>query len=449
MRATSPPSPGHLPQSVVVTLSGASGGEITLPDVFDLSDQLATVNLNVTDSSASSMPARITILGMDPDGDGSAPKTPDPTLGKPPVSDTAGSADPRAEGTENVVFLTDGSGSVQLAPGAYQFIASRGIEYSADRFPVPGASSDFVMLAAGQTININLQLSRLLDSDSLPAGAGPFVSPFRRHIAADFHVRTGGSSSAAVPGRDVLISALANGIEHLVTTDSDQVTDLGADLANLDNETPLMVGSMLATGAGVQTTGSVPVLIPGTLEFANTIGQFNAWPLTRDPALRRNGAPADEYRPPSLLFDQLRALSPPSTVIQMNQPRFPVADEPLPPVGRGFFTNNKAGFPVPAPRDPSAEGYEFPLLSSGGMADLVADRTLTGATSRYIDFDALEIYSGSIETYELSRLDWYALLSAGLIKTATAKSPRRIRFRPVSTIRVSDRNIPGSTISVA
>ena len=46
----------------------------------------------------------------------------------------------------------------------------------------------------------------------------------------------------------------------------------------------------------------------------------------------------------------------------------------------------------------------------------------TAGSTRYIDFDALEIYSGDIESYDASRNDWYALLSAGLVKTATANS---------------------------
>lgn len=410
-------APGHEPQGLTVHT-----GSIT-PVHFDLRGGSGTIDLVVSDELGNPIPARVLIVGMDPDGAGPTPVTPDPELG---------GREPRAAGDGTTVHLLDGRGQVQVPPGAYQVLASRGLEYTVDRFPAPGAATPFFLVAAGQTVRtessgVPLRLHRLLDSAALPDPvSGTFESPLRRHVAADFHVHAGASWNSAVPLQDRVLSNLATGVEVLVTSDHDNLSDLGPALAELDERTDLPLSQMMATAVGVEASGSVPVDVPG-LVFPNGNGHHSAWPLTRTPAERRNGAPEDEFRSPALLYEQLRARG--AGVVQLNHPRFPVVEPPLAPVGLGFFSNGKAGFGQPDTGIDAflSGGYASPLRSSitalvasndGSLDDLNLARTPGG--TRYNSFDAIEVYGGNTLIYGKIREDWLALLSAGYVRTATA-----------------------------
>ncbi len=436
-------APGHDPQSVVIKLPLDRANNL----LFDLRRETGTIELVVTDEAGNPIPCRVIVVGKDPDALGPTAATADPffgiaaeglTLADPAVDAEAGGtpdrvADPRAEGIANVVHLLDGRGTVEVAPGAYQVIAMRGPEWSIDSFPPPGAARDFFLIGAGETVRTEdatsgepLELTRLLDASGLsPRGASgdTFASPLQRMVAADFHVHAGGSFDSAVPLRDRVISYLATGVEVMVSTEHDNVVDFAPVIAALDGETTLDLASLIRSQIGVEATGFVPV----PQLYPNTIGHFNAWPVPLVPTLRRNGAPPDEYRSPPALFDLLRddlGLNRDEgvSVIQINHPRFPVIAPPLPPIGLGYFTNGKPGFPQRARGLGSLleGGYELPMTSAGALADLVTP--LTAGGTRTIDFDLIEIYGGPRLLYELNRVDWYTLTSAGLVKTATANS---------------------------
>lgn len=445
-------APGHDPQSVLVRLPHDEVNNL----VFDLRGETGTIDIVVTDDAAppaNPIPAMVFVFGMDPDGIGPTAATPDPhfeagfSIGagdadgdgildeSPPIAGNV--FDPRATGEANVLHLVDGVATVEVAPGAYQVVATRGLEYTIGRFPPVTASTDFFIVAAGQTVSTSIALSRILDSGALPEPTvGSFASPLQRMIAGDFHVHSGRSFDSALPLEDRVTSYLSTGVELLVSTEHDNLVDLAPVVADLDNGTNLDLTTLLATQVGVEATGFVGVDVTGVLEFPNTIGHFNGWPLPVDGTLRRNGAPADEYRTPADLYEELRALTAtlpltPTSIVEMNHPRYPIAEAPLPPIGLGFLTNGKAGFAQPNTGAASlaAGGYVTPLRSSntaivpsndGSLDDMNTVRTVGG--TRYNSFDTFEVFGGVVGLYDIQRLDWYAMLSSGYIRTAVANS---------------------------
>lgn len=401
-------APGHESQEITVRLPEDTARDF----LFYIGAETGTIEVTVLDGGGAAVPAKILIVGMDPDGPGPAPATPNPDFG-----DT-----PRASGQGHVAYLLDGTGNFAVPPGQYQVIASRGLEYSIGRFPAVGAVVDSFLIGAGERVQASIQIARVLDQDPLPdPGGGTFANPMRRYVSVGLNAGTGRSFNASIPPRDLALAYLASGVEVLVSGESDNLADLATAIAGLEVETTQSLSTMIASQVGVKSEGGVPVNSPGVLEFPNTIGSFSAWPLPVDPVARRNGAPADEYRSPAILFEQYRALG--ATVVQLNHPRSPIAVPPLQPVGAGFFTNGKAGYPQTNTGSSAlaAGGYGTPLQSTsldGSLDDL--NTIQPGGSTRYNDFDTLGIDPGALTLYDINRLDWYALLSAGYVRTATA-----------------------------
>ncbi|MEM6731635.1 MAG: hypothetical protein AAF658_08770, partial [Myxococcota bacterium] len=360
------------------------------------------------------LPARVVVLGRDPDGTGPAPATADPNFGA--VSMPGYRSAPRASGSGNVVHLVDGTGSVQLPTGTYQAFAMRGLEYSLDRFPADGSSFSIV---AGQTLAANFVLERLLDDADLPGG---FASPLQGYVSADLAAKTGASLDSALPQRDRLIAHLASGIEVVTSGDVEVVTDLGASLIALDDESALPLTELLVTQRGVSSRGDVGVFIGGVLELNNGAGTQAAFPLPFSASAPRRGAPYDEYRLPAERLEDFTATG--AALRRMVTPRLPVFEPPFPPVGYGWFTNGKAGFPQPGTGVGSlaAGGYTTPLSDAGRLALVDLISTKTGDGGRDGAFELIDVLS-SVSFYEDPQLaDWFALTSAGLIRTATGAS---------------------------
>ncbi|HBP18701.1 MAG TPA: hypothetical protein DEA08_13055 [Planctomycetes bacterium] len=425
-------APGHDAQTVVVSIPQDVINNLQ----FDLRRETGTLDIVVQDEGGNPIPCQVLIRGVDPDGAGPAPTTPNPTFGGL-VSSTSGqsanTANAFAAGNgTNTLYLLDGTAKVEVAPGFYQVVASRGLEYSLGRWPAPGSSVEYVRVASEQTTrtadsnNVGIRLVRLLDSDSLAfVGSGTtFTSPLRRLVGAELRGHTGASFDEPTPARDTLLQALALGLEVYVNTEHDNLLDLSGTLSALDAETSQNLSGLLRVQGGVELTPFLPVNVPNVAQFPNTVGSWSGFPISPQVNNRRNGAPADEFRNPAILIDTLRGRG--ASLVQINLPRAPIAAAPLPPIGPGFFTNGKAGFTQLNTGNAAlaAGGYATPLRSNststgndGGMDDLNATRT--GSTSRYNSFDLIELYAGNSTLYDITRTDFYALTSAGYVRTAT------------------------------
>ncbi|HEX4404115.1 MAG TPA: hypothetical protein VH560_04755, partial [Polyangia bacterium] len=162
--------------------------------------------------------------------------------------------------------------------GRYQIIAARGIEYE--------LTTAEVDLSPGQgEVSIDLPISRTVDT--------------RGYFAADMHIHSGspdgmsgkGSWDSQVSPQDRVKTEAVSGIEVVVSSDHDYLTDLSVPIAQLwDGSAPPMAS------------------IIGDEASAN-FGHFNAMPMVLDAAHPfSNGAPAPsevQLMSPKQLFDRL------------------------------------------------------------------------------------------------------------------------------------------------
>jgi hypothetical protein len=108
-----------------------------------------------------------------------------------------------ADGTVHVAQSATGRGRLELPPGTYQVLASRGIEYETRR--------KFVTLVDGVERRFKAVIPRSVDTEGW--------------ISADFHVHGPGSPDSGLDHRTRVTSYAAEGVELLTATDHDTLTD--------------------------------------------------------------------------------------------------------------------------------------------------------------------------------------------------------------------------------
>jgi len=126
-------------------------------------------------------------------------------------------------------FSVAGAGSIDLAPGDYTIVVSRGMEYEV-------LETD-VQIVAGQTEALDIELVRVIETTGW--------------IAADFHQHMEPSSDSDVAVRQRVIDNVAEGVEFVAATDHDIVTDLQPyiDELGLQDELSTMPGSEISPTA--------------------------------------------------------------------------------------------------------------------------------------------------------------------------------------------------------
>jgi hypothetical protein len=276
-------------------------------------------------------PARLTFLS----GDGR------PVRLGPPFADPGG----------NVALTVSGRGRLPLAPGVYRVIASRGPQLDLD--------VQDLEVPAGGVAKAQFSLARAFDR--------------KGWVCAELHQHASPSADSAVSLRDRLASALAEGLDAVVTSDHDVIADWKPALDALGATRPLVV-------------------IPGEEATAFGIGHFSAWPLELAPGQPRGGAP-DPHGPSGksahAMVLALRALpsspSAPGRVVVLDHPRAG---------SLGYFNN--VGLDLRASAPPA--GFE-----SG--------------------YDAIEVFRGDrTASVEAPLHDWFWLLDRGLTFTAVGGS---------------------------
>jgi hypothetical protein len=249
-----------------------------------------------------------------------------------------------ASGADNVVIAIDGATDVELAPGTYRVLASRGLEWTA-------ADAVFTVEAGGRA-KVALELERAVDT--------------RGYIGGDFHQHALPSGDSQISLADRVATNVAEGVEILVATDHNQVTDYGPIARELG------VANQLAVVVGVEAT-------------SETEGHFNAYPVPYQPARPRSGAPEVAHRTAGEILRALRGFAA-DAVLQVNHPRA---------LGNGYF----------------------------GIAGLdpAGDAALPDSLS--VEFDAIEVANGRrmSDTPQVMR-DWFGLLRRGHIVTAMGNS---------------------------
>lgn len=275
-------------------------------------------------------------------------------------------------GAAAVEFVpVSGEVSVQLPPGQYEAVVSRGPEYSTwpDTWPTSGAAADLT----AQDVTLNATLGRIVDTTGW--------------MSADLHVHAYNSSDSAVRNTVRAANYLAEGVDVLLSTDHEVITDYAPIVASLG------ASQLMATMIGEEVTS-----------FDH--GHFNTFPLTLDASKPSGGAfdhaggeDGPEYRVADL-FPAIRAQWP-GAVAQLNHPRG----------GMGSLSLLKADTDTLATHgDPKT----FNMLPA---PDATAEDTkLLGDT-----FDSVEVANGPTPSLAVMN-DWMTFLSRGTVRASTGVS---------------------------
>ena len=193
-----------------------------------------------------------------------------------------------APGLGRYQYTADGFGDLEIEPGSYDILASRGFEYSVDRKEVD--------LQPGQTVQLSFRIDRVVDTSGW--------------ITGDFHVHGQNSYDAVVRHRNRVIAFAGEGVEILSTSDHDYITNLAPYVHELGLE------RWVTTQVGTELT---------TVELGHFLGfpfRYQEWHDGQ--RIREQGAIDWTGKTPDRLFDELRALglySPEETVVVVAHPR--------------------------------------------------------------------------------------------------------------------------------
>lgn len=276
-----------------------------------------------------------------------------------------------AGGAAAVGFVPmNGRLELTLPPGQYEVLVSRGPEYSVwpDTWPAAGQRVD--LTAADQ--QVSAVLGRIFDTPGW--------------MSADLHVHAINSTDSLVPNERRVANFLAEGVDVLVSTDHEFITDYQPVIEALGGQ------GVMASIIGEEVTS-----------FSH--GHFNTFPLRRDETRGGNGGAFDHAggEGPTLrlteLFPQIKAAF--GSVIQINHPRG----------SGGALTQLKVDTATLASHADPATFRMAPAPDA------------TAANTRLFGdgFDGLEAANGPGLSFEVVN-DWMTFLSRGTVRTATGVS---------------------------
>jgi hypothetical protein len=293
------------------------------------------LSFEILDASTNTrMPGKLTILG--------AKGTKEPKFSK----DIGVEIDDSLE-AYNRVFSLSGVGVVALPVGTYDVTFSRGIEWTI-------ATQRITMTTTG--VELHAKLQHVVDTP--------------HWVSGDFHVHASPSSDSHVPMRDRVYEFISDGVDMIVATDHNVVSNYAPVIAEMHAE------KYLASSTGDEiTTGKW--------------GHFGAFPLPHEMETEGHGAIPVRKKTAIDIFASVRKTAP-TAVIDIHHPRLEK--------GIGYFYL--------------------------GKFDDVNDRSTRKGFS--YDFDAIEVLNGyqdtNRKTIDRVMQDWFALLDRGHIVTATGNS---------------------------
>lgn len=274
-----------------------------------------------------------------------------------------------------VAFVgSTGQANVAVPPGEYEVFVTRGPEYSAwpDTFPVMGERVD--LRTSAQTVNA--VLAPVVDTTGW--------------MSADFHVHAVNSFDTSVPNALRVAGFAAEGVDVLVSTDHDFVTDYAPLIAELQ------LTNVLTTINGNEITPA-------------DFGHHNVFPVSTNAAFDWAGGEGATLR-----LDQLYAAlreRDANAIIQMNHPRG---------TPDGALTMMRIDTNTGATH---ANAAEFRQDAPTGVT--AADTKLFSP-----DFDAIELMNGPHINAAVMN-DWMVFMSRGLAKVATGNSDSHEAFETV------------------
>ena len=353
--------PGSVPTAKVsVSLSGSA-----VTQDFTLG---ATRNLTVTasDGAGSPLPAKVTLMCVGP--------CPAPSSQLDLYTDTT--RDPLPDDTQFQGFIPPaGSATFQVPPGNYQLLVSRGPLYSIWPATWPGSAYALDLTQGDATVAATLV--KVIDTGNW--------------LGADFHVHAINSPDSYVPNTNRVQAFLSEGVDALVSTDHDFVTDLSPYNAALGGQ------SLLATIVGEEAS---------PMDF----GHYILFPYPRVASDLNGGALdwAGGSTGPTMTLGQMFAAAQgnSASTIQFNHPRGYL----------GGFTYLQVDTDTLASHAPAARFRMAPATSSA---------TDTGLMSS--NFNSFELFNPGSDLFSASNAygllnDWFTMLSHGLLVTGTGVS---------------------------
>lgn len=336
---------------------------------FTLGDT-RTLTVNVKDPTGRALPAKVSVMCVSSDPSGAC-TNPQSTLDlytdilRDPLPD-----DMQAQ----AMVPPSGTVTLQVPPGRYQVLVSRGPTWSIwpPQFPGTVATQD---LTAGD-VSVNATLAKLVET--------------RGALSADFHVHGVNSPDSYVIETERVKSYLAEGMDVVVATDHDFVTDLGPANEEVGGT------ALLKTVVGDECS---------PMDF----GHYIVWPFFKDPQAINGGAlDWTGGTGPTLTLGELfgTARNAGAGTIQFNHPRGSL----------GGFTYLRVDTDTLATH---AAGSKF-RMEPRDFTD--GDTGLMSA-----DFNAFEVLNAGVEAFNVDAArplfnDWFTFLSRGLLVAAAGTS---------------------------
>ena len=290
--------------------------------------------------------------------------------------------DPSGEnlfGVAKALFLGPGgdSGEVLVEPGPYELFVSRGPEYSLYESPL--------QVSTGSLSEAQARIARVVDTAGFVSG--------------DFHVHMINSPDVRVPKDVRVVTFLAEGVDYLVASDHEFLTDLRPTIEGLG------AGDLIASSIGQEIT-------------PQDYGHYHGWPMPLNPSRRSMGAldwgreapVGQDYRTlgaycmsPAEIFESLRSM-PGERVVQINH----------------FNSGGGGGFNILG-----FDTGQVPPRSTVDPAPFRLDPSILNLFAP--DFDCLELLIGNnndqIRTFLEENLgDWFNLMNQGLVYTGSSDS---------------------------
>jgi len=267
----------------------------------------------------------------------------------------------------------DGQATIPLPPGAYRVSVNRGMTHSTWPPDATESGGALVAIAAGETVSLAAEIAPVVDT--------------RGTLSADFHIHAMASPDSQVADRERVLDFLAGGLEVMVSSDHDAVTDFQPTIDALD--------------AADHIRGVV-----GNEITSSHIGHINAFPLEREAISRRGGA-FDWSGGGGYLVDLEDVIDavrehPGEQVVQLNHPALPMGAIGL------LQVDVLTGLSHADPED---------LRMAPRPADPV-----TGDTGLWSEgFDAIEVYNGfNMNNFWTYFRWWITMVGRGFSPTATA-----------------------------
>lgn len=359
---------GGMAPDGAATANLEAGGEVDVGDVrINLPARLRVAVTTPDDGCSTTtgpqpVPARLTIIC-----DGDCPNQPSMT-----EADVAFHGKP-SNFAAVIYGGPDGILEAEVPPGDYRVVVSRGIEWSMWPADATDTGGIEVSLGPDETVELDAEIARVVDTQNAYSG--------------DFHIHSITSPDSTVPFNDRVLNFVAEGVDLMVSTDHDYISDYRPTITELDADPWIQA-------------------ISGNEVTTADLGHFNAFPLEQDLSHSRGGAldwgGGDSY---TLTPEQLYAAfqeAPGEQVIQVNHA-----------AGLGLIKLAQADV---------LRGVSYADREKHRLPPFEGDPKVPGDTGIWSDdFTAMELMNGNARTrfYRLGRW-WMTMIGRGFAPTGTA-----------------------------